>query len=224
MGFEYSCFISYRHGGLSDCVKRLKTDIEARLKMDSPKPLPVFLDETRMSAGDLLDPKLARALCKSAVFVMAYQPSYFHKSSTCCTQEFVAFLGHEQRRLNEIKNKNANLALEEYHQIISVAFSDDPKYNKIPSEVSKRLYENWSSDLLSTSWDNFVKDAKYIKFVKTIVDRVKKIQLGLPQEGIKKLDILTECNLYGKTLPPSTDPLCKKYIKENWRPRPSFPI
>ncbi|MBK6995789.1 MAG: toll/interleukin-1 receptor domain-containing protein [Lewinellaceae bacterium] len=222
MGFEYSCFISYRHGGLTECVKRLKSDIEARLKMDSPKPLPIFMDETGMRAGDLLDPKLARVLCKSAVFVMAYQPTYFDKNSVWCTQEFVAFLGHEKRRLDEIKTKKPNAALDEYHQIISVAFSDDPKYNKIPAEVNKRLYENWSSDFISTNWNDFVKEQKYLKFVKTVVDRIKKIQIGLSQEGIKKLDILTECNLHGSNLPLPADPQCKKFIKENWKP--TFPI
>ncbi len=188
--------------------------------MNSPKPLPVFLDESHLRIGDPLNPKLAQTLCKSMVFILAYQPTYFHDDSVWCTQELVAFLAHEQRRLKEIKKKAPACDLGDYHQLIPVAFSTTP-YSAIPQKIAARIYADWSTDFLSLGWEGFVKDRKYRDFIKHVGDRVLNIQMGLEtKHGIATLDTLSECSQHGKTLPKPTDPKCKAFIQENWK-RPS---
>lgn len=219
MGFEYSCFISYRHGDISACVQKLKDDIESQLRSHVNKPLPVYLDTTRNKTGDPLDATLAQKVCKSMVFVMAYEPTYFSDESVWCTQELVAFLGHEKRRLDEIKKKVPGVSLTDYHQLVPVAFKKNA-YSKIPEKISERIYADWSADLVTLGWDGFVKDMKYRTFLHHVVQRVLDIQLGLTQKhGITTLDVLAKCNVHGSTLPKPGDLKCREFIQENWKRR-----
>jgi TIR domain len=219
MAFAYSCFISYRHGTVSPYVERLKADIERELRSNVESPLPVFLDSNRLSAGDKLDATLAQKVCKSMVFIMAYEPTYFSQQSVWCTQELVAFLEHEENRLKEIAAKVPACNIEEYRQLVPVAFKIN-KFSKIPKDISDRIYLDWSEKLLNDTWEDFCKSTDYRKFLQQVVDRVLNIQMGLPSLGLSQLDTLSNCT--ATALPPHTDPRCVKYIDENWK-RP-FPV
>ncbi len=118
MPFQYGCFISFRHlPRIERFVRQLKEDIETELKYQGV-PLEVFLDEERIKIGDNFNAIIPNALCKSIVMVVVYVPAYFNADKDYCTREFIAFIEHERRRLDEIKQKHPNADHTKMHQII----------------------------------------------------------------------------------------------------------
>jgi len=62
-------------------------------------PNAVYLDQNRLSGGDLYTDALADALFASATMVVVYTPTYFHWEHTYCAREYAAMEQLERQRL-----------------------------------------------------------------------------------------------------------------------------
>jgi len=100
MPFEYSCFISYRHGEkgmerfIVDFWQALESEVKALIDDKG-----VFIDRERLKGGDFFNERLATSLCKSACMIMIFTPTYFSKKHPYCAREYKAMEKLEQKRL-----------------------------------------------------------------------------------------------------------------------------
>ena len=105
MGFEYSCFVSYRQGR-----KRLMTRFTDQLVCaleDYIEPyidLPIFHDRGALEGGDLYNDRFSYALSRSVCMIAVYTPTYFDKEKSYCTREFLGMENLEQYRFSLIEN------------------------------------------------------------------------------------------------------------------------
>jgi len=145
MGFEYSCFISFRHGAqklAKEIVEQLYESLSSEIELYIDKQ--VFVDWKRLSGGDFYDAALANALCKSACMVVVYTPNYFDEKHTFCTREYKAMEKLESLRLKALSSKKQHHGL-----IIPVVFRG---MNYLPSSIrDKRHCYNFENFLLGTS-------------------------------------------------------------------------
>ena len=87
--FEYSCFVSYRHG-----QKRLMTNFIEQLVHGSEAyvepylDLPIFFDRDGLRGGDLYEREFARVLCRSVCMIAVYTPTYFDREHAYCAREY----------------------------------------------------------------------------------------------------------------------------------------
>jgi hypothetical protein len=101
MPLRNACFLSYRHGQY-DLMREFIEDFHSALQAELEPmlgPASVFVDRTRMQAGQLVTDALARNLYESATFVMIYTPTYFARDNTYCAREFHAMEKLERARL-----------------------------------------------------------------------------------------------------------------------------
>ncbi len=218
MSFEYGCFISYRHlPRIESFVRKLAESINHEMAYFVDKGcLPVFLDEERIKPGDNFNIKIPSVLCKSIVMVVVYVPTYFSKDKTYCTRELVAFLEHEGRRLDEIKQKHPDADHSQMYQVITLVMRKDES-KPLPEVLTKdRNLVDWSANKNTalTNLSQFSESSDYTDLVREIVDKIRLIWKLAPQ-----LDVLADCSQH-PNLPPDTHPLFQKLIDDHL---PAFP-
>jgi hypothetical protein len=88
-GFQYSCFISYRHGQ-GDIKQRFIEEFHRALtaELELLRNERAFVDMERLKGGDFYNEALARALYESATLVLIYQPNYFDTQHPYCAREY----------------------------------------------------------------------------------------------------------------------------------------
>jgi hypothetical protein len=118
MGFQYACFISYRHHEQSETAGRFIDDLCTALRNElSMQAEPgVYIDRERILGGTRFDPALAGALCRSACMLLVYTPLYFSTEHLYCAREFRAMETLEDERLRRL----ADRSLQEHGLIIPV--------------------------------------------------------------------------------------------------------
>ena len=112
MYFEYSCFLSYRHGQgdvMQGFMDQFLTALQSELELHSN--LKPFIDKQRFSTGTILTPSIAQALCKSACMILIYTPRYFGEDSTYCTREFLAMQELARKRLVLVPDQTKSFIL-----------------------------------------------------------------------------------------------------------------
>src|SRR6185295_11253799 len=101
-GYRYHCFISWPHIAndlyVTQCVRRVKAEIEQRLSLFNFSKPAVFIDETGIPGGAQWKRTLRSALCTSVTMVAICHPMYYHPQHEWCGLEWaaMALLG-EQR-------------------------------------------------------------------------------------------------------------------------------
>lgn len=133
MTFEWCCFISYRLGkgklavGILDHFREaLENELE--LQLDEK----VYVSQHELQAGDIVDPALEQALCRSACMVLLFTGKYFSKTHTFCTREYLAMKRLEASRLTQLNV----LVGKEHGLIIPVVLRD---LDRLPSQLGKRM-------------------------------------------------------------------------------------
>jgi len=177
MGFEYSCFISYRRGQgelmrtfTEEIKKALDSYIEPYLEEKS------FIDDRSMQGGDFLDKRLAYALCKSVCMILIFVPKYFSAKHPYCTREFLAMENLEKRRFQMAGIPPSQQARS---FIIPIVYRDP---DNILSEVEKkgrRIYYDFSK--YSTVEPNVSNNAKYVGFIDEIAGRIYELHQEFSQ-------------------------------------------
>jgi hypothetical protein len=98
---KYACFISYRHPGNPDTAKLVRAfgqALESRICLHVAGAR-AYLDEDKLTAGDIYQEELAAELCASACMVLLFNRSYFDLTHHFCAREYQAMLRLEQQRL-----------------------------------------------------------------------------------------------------------------------------
>lgn len=106
MSFEYSCFVSYRHGRkrlMTSFIEQLIAALEAYV--EPYVDLPVFHDVDGLYGGDLYDREFARVLCRSVCMIAVYTPTYFDRQRTYCAREYRGMEIVEERRFGRINDE-----------------------------------------------------------------------------------------------------------------------
>ena len=101
MAFEYGCFISHVHATkplLSEFVTGLKSALESELEAYVRDP--VYIDEERLRPSYRWNEALARAMCKSACWIVVYVPQYPLREY--CMRELQAMRVLEHRRRQQL--------------------------------------------------------------------------------------------------------------------------
>jgi len=217
MNFEYGCFISFRHlPKIEPFVKQLAKDIKEELELFGEPKLKVFLDEDRIKPGDHFNTLIPAALCKSVIMVVVYVPAYFNADKPYCTREFVAFIEHERRRLDELKQKNPAADYSKMYQVITLVMRKD-KNRPLPDALAKdRNLVDWSDDENTALYNprQFSRKSLYRPILGQIRDKILDIWQLAPQ-----LDVLNNCPQYLQ-LPDDNHPLFQELIN---RQAPPFP-
>ena len=100
MAFEYSAFISYRHGRYKLAHKIINDLFEAiSSELELLRTEKVFIDRGRMKGGAFHEKVIAEALCKSVCMIVVFTPTYFNKDFPYCAREFRAMELMEKQRL-----------------------------------------------------------------------------------------------------------------------------
>jgi hypothetical protein len=102
MPLQNACFISFRHGEqelTQRFVSEFHSGISGELETQLGRSAGVFLDEERLTGGDLFNEAIAEHLCTSSCLIVIYTPSYFDLSHTYCAREYKAMVELERRRL-----------------------------------------------------------------------------------------------------------------------------
>ena len=110
MPFQYSCFISYRHGEgelLTRFIEELKKSLKSSLEPYLTEG--IFIDD-RLSAGYRYNEALARAICQSVCMIVVYAPIY--ERSSYCLREFTAMQLLEEERFKALEEQLKAKALE----------------------------------------------------------------------------------------------------------------
>jgi TIR domain len=143
MTFDYSCFVSYRHGQY-DLAQRFIKDLENALsaEIELLDKRPVYVDKTRLAGGDFFNKALAEALCKSVCMIMVYTPRYFDRTETYCAREYKAMETLEKARFQAAEG----LISKQHGLIIPVVFRGR---DLLPHEIKhNRQYEDFTDFLL----------------------------------------------------------------------------
>jgi hypothetical protein len=136
MAFEYSCFLSYRHHEQNKLAETFINELYSALhdELGVITDRDIFIDRQGMRGGNIIDPKLARALCTSVCMIAVYTPNYFSEERPYCAREYLAMEILEQKRLKRVSGppgKEAGL-------IIPVVWRG---VEELPSEIrAKRHY------------------------------------------------------------------------------------
>ena len=104
-GFQWACFVSYRHGQgdlIKDFIEDLSKALENRLGLLG-MGLKVFVDKERLSPSFSVTPGLAEAICRSVCMVVVYNNGYFDKNNPFCAREFCTMVELEEERLRSNK-------------------------------------------------------------------------------------------------------------------------
>src|SRR5262249_51199023 len=103
MEFKWACFISHRVGKgalaigiVDDFHKKLADELELQSERG------VYLSESQLQPGNVLDPALANELCQSACMIVLFTGAYFSKVNPCCTREYLAMRELETKRLAKL--------------------------------------------------------------------------------------------------------------------------
>lgn len=131
MTFDWCCFVSYRLGMgklavgiLSDFCDALSNELE--LQVDEK----MYVSQGELKAGDILDPTLERALCRSVCMVMLFTGNYFSETHPYCAREYLAMQRLEATRMLEL---NAD-AGQQHGLIIPVVLRD---LDRLPPDLRK---------------------------------------------------------------------------------------
>lgn len=162
MRSKYACFISYRRGEggilkgfMEEFVRRLTDYLE--LYFDDQG---IFLDEEEIQGGEVIESKLAQALCKSACMILVYIPKYFSDKKTWCTREYLAMCEIQKHRLSSESNNCSAKTL-----IIPIILRKDPK---IPSDIQNIKYYDFST--FGASFKKYFNQKETLTKVQEIAD------------------------------------------------------
>lgn len=127
--YESHCFISWPHiknHDLSECAQAVKRRITEELATSFSAPA-VYLDESEMIVGDIWEPRLGRALCKSVSMVAICVPMYYRPEHRWCGLEWATMSHLSSRRLQG----------KDFQSIIPLMFR---KTDPLPPAVSQIQY------------------------------------------------------------------------------------
>ncbi|HTF03400.1 MAG TPA: toll/interleukin-1 receptor domain-containing protein [Bacteroidia bacterium] len=113
MAFNYSCFISYRHGKY-ELIKRFVDDLKDALSAELEPyfgQMEIYIDSERLEPGHLYNKKLSAALCQSVCMIIVYTPQYFMEDKAYCTREFMAMEDLETRRISLLEPEHQSNGL-----------------------------------------------------------------------------------------------------------------
>lgn len=184
MDFDYSCFISYRHGQreiVQGFVDQFEEALSAELEPSSP--LNVFIDKTRFSAGTKLNASIGDALCKSACMIVIYTPRYFDRESTYCTREFMAMQQIEKFRNQLVPSRTKSM-------IVPVVFrgKEDFPYDIFDSQENV-VYADFEKFALGER--RILKHPKHFSKIKSIAEHIKSIT-----EMFRQVDVCKHCSQF----------------------------
>lgn len=131
MTIKHACFISYRHFKKDvgkTFVDQLVDALENYLDF-SAQDYEVYVDRPNLEAGDLFEPKLAKALCQSAVLIMVLTEEYFNEVHNFCTREYLAMKELQARRFEILGMQDPDYSL-----IIPIIFNSD--LDCLPEEIA----------------------------------------------------------------------------------------
>jgi hypothetical protein len=109
-GIQYSCFISYPNdiGVQGQLVREFAEAIFDALSVELGGLLdkPIFFDREHINGND----DIAKAMCKSACFLMIFTPKYFSERTPLCALEYKAMQDLESVRLRSISNVPSDMS------------------------------------------------------------------------------------------------------------------
>ena len=192
MPFQYACFISYPHGKgrlVKSFIDELRNALTDYLEPFFGSGQLVFLDEDRMSGGDILDDKLAVELCKSVCMILVFSPRYFDPTHPYCAREYRAMEALEKQRLARVSKWS------DHGLIIPVVFRDP---DGLPEPLKRRVYWDFSTYTLVEPGIGNNKEyaSKIVKIAETIHKWYKELETCTPHP-------CTNCDKY--QLPSETD-------------------
>lgn len=173
--FEYSCFVSYRHG-----CKRLMTHFIGQLVQaleDYIEPwldLPVFHDRSGLEAGDFHEEVFAHALCHSVCMVAVYTPTYFDRNKTYCVREYRAMEIIESHRLAHATNQ----ALKQKGLIIPIVLK-----GTLPPYVAARRTCKYDFSRFTLSSEDLSRYEEYVPWFDEIGKSIRSLYETLMSEG-----------------------------------------
>lgn len=153
MPFEYSCFISYRHGRHRSTKRMLDAVVDGlRGELDTYFDKDVYVDTSRLKGGDFFNRSLATALCKSVCMVVLYTPNYFSLEHAYCAREFRAMEKLERKRIKLLSTTPSQ------GLIIPIVLRGPHLF---PKDIqNKRLFYDFSNSLLHASPESVVDTRK----------------------------------------------------------------
>jgi hypothetical protein len=170
----FACFLSYRHSLDPEAAKYVREFKKLLQKHVAARAagLKVYLDEDYLVGGKL-DPKLARALCRSACFVIYYSRFHFDPANPYCAREYQAMLALEQRRQAAVKKEDS--------LIITVARRD---FERIPQELKDRYCYDFTNVLTEHDFSLKASQVKIDKIATEVANRWEDLRdSGLFSDG-----------------------------------------
>ena len=171
MGFQYSCFISYRQGQ-EELTRTFINELTIALNnyteplLDDNK-LKAYVDIKKNYGGVFLDINLFQALCNSVCMILIYTPNYFSCNHLYCTREFLAMQLIEEKRF-EIAQIPVNQRLKSF--IIPVIFRGTDTFPPSIKNNSK-IYFDFSK--YSLAKPNIRDNSEYVGEIEKIADHIR---------------------------------------------------
>jgi TIR domain len=171
MPFNYSCFISYKHGQ-NQLTEKIINDLQVALEAELSQYFNegIFIDRDRLKGGTFFNENLATALCQSVCMIVVYNVVYF--KSNYCLREFRAMEKLEAKRLganpkngliipivfrginklpNEIKGRRQFYDFETFDPTVPGMINEKRYYDKI-KEIASYIYDRYE-ELQATNTD-----------------------------------------------------------------------
>jgi hypothetical protein len=163
--FEYSSFLSYRHGQ-GQIKQRFIEEFHRALtgELELLRGEEVFVDRERVKGGDFYNPALGRAVYQSATLIVIYQPNYFDLLHPYCAREYRGMRELEKDRLAMLPN----VAERDHGLIVPVVLRGA---ESIPAELSAlRQHEDFSKFMLMD--EELSKHPQYAPKIKEIAEYI----------------------------------------------------
>jgi len=168
MKFEYSCFISYRHAEgelMQTFITQLQQALESYIEPWLNEPL--FIDDSRLQGGDILDPNLAEALCKCVCMILVFIPKYFDANHLYCTREFLAMSQIEKKRFEAAQIPPIQ---QQRSFIIPIIFRGN--FDNMPAEVQKEGRIPYDFSKYTLVEPDIGNNAAYVDKIDQIAERI----------------------------------------------------
>jgi hypothetical protein len=158
MRLDFSCFISHRSS-----EKKLAGGMVKAIYDALAEELEIQVDEgvhpLRAGPGDILDPALAEALCRTSCMVLLFTGNYFSRKHPYCTREYLLMRDLEAQRL-----KQSGVAVSKKNGLIIPVVLSNPE--RMPAELTKRIWSDFQS---------FEQTREGIEYPRTFFGEIRKI-------------------------------------------------
>ena len=165
MPFQYSCFISYRHGQ-KELMERFINDLCDALSNEVVPltDLEIYVDKKRLTGGVFFNSALSQALCESVCLIMVYTPTYLSEEHTYCAREYKAMEKLEKERINMLSDSEQK----QYGLIIPIVLRGE-KTLPVEIKANRQYYDFTKFKLRDTE---LKKNPNYDSKIQEIADYI----------------------------------------------------